>query len=375
MQTTHRLLRADARDLRALPDRSVDLVVTSPPYPMIAMWDRLFAGLSQKIKPALRRADGPRAFDLMHRELDKIWSETKRVLKPGGFACLNIGDATRTLGGTFRLYSNHSRVISAFQSLRFDCLPVILWRKTTNAPNKFMGSGMLPAGAYVTLEHEYILIFRKAGKRVFKTAAEKAWRNQSAFFWEERNQWFSDIWDLPAVRQLLPAGSRRGGRERSAAFPFELAWRLINMYSLQGDTVLDPLLGTGTTMLAALAAARNSIGVEIDRSFLPLVRDQILKAPPFLNEKIASRLNRHLDFIRERTAKKKALKYRNIPHGFPVMTRQETGMQLWRIASVTEINKSYFQAMYDKITVSPEVKALSLAPSMAVPEQLSLPIS
>ena len=104
---------------------------------------------------------------------------------------------------------------------------------------------MYPGGAYVTLEHEYILILRKNGKRKFTTQPEKQNRRESAYFWEERNIWFSDIWDLKGIRQDI---QQKDIRTRSAAFPFELAYRLINMYSVFGDTILDPFLGTGTTI-------------------------------------------------------------------------------------------------------------------------------
>ena len=128
-----------------------------------------------------------------------------------------------------------------------------------------MGSGMLPAGAYVTLEHEFILILRKGNKRNFVTEADKKRRKQSAFFWEERNLWFSDVWeDLKGTKQNNIA---KEIRERSGAFPFELPYRIINMFSVKEDAILDPFLGTGTTMAAAMATGRNSIGVEIDKNF------------------------------------------------------------------------------------------------------------
>ena len=104
-----------------------------------------------------------------------------------------------------------------------------------------MGSGMLPAGAYVTLEHEYILIVRKGSKREFKTEVEKENRRESALFWEERNVWYSDVWtDIKGTEQKLPKAM---SRLRSAAFPFELAYRLINMYSVKGDVILDSISG------------------------------------------------------------------------------------------------------------------------------------
>lgn len=162
--TTHKLFLGKSQDLSKIPDSSVQLVVTSPPYPMIEMWDDIMSQQNPQINGALQDYNGNLAFELMHKELDLVWNEVKRVLIPGGIACVNIGDATRTLNGNFALYPNHARILSYFISNGFVNLPNIIWRKQTNAPNKFMGSGMLPAGAYVTLEHEWILIFRKVIK-------------------------------------------------------------------------------------------------------------------------------------------------------------------------------------------------------------------
>ena len=111
----------------------------------------------------------------------------------------------------------------------FSALPDILWRKQANTPNKFMGSGMLPAGAYVTLEHEYILIMRKGPKREFKTEGERVNRRESALFWEERNIWYSDVWtDIKGEKQdfVIPVSRSIMHRPpvprlRSAAFPYE----------------------------------------------------------------------------------------------------------------------------------------------------------
>jgi len=222
-KTTHEIVIGAAQKMTDIKNNSIGLVVTSPPYPMIEMWDDIMAKQHTDIRNALDRQDGLDAFELMHKELDKVWKETARVLMSGGFACINIGDATRTIGKKFQLYPNHARIISAFHSLGMQSLPNILWRKQTNAPNKFMGSGMLPAGAYVTLEHEWILIFRKEGKRIFKTAEEKLKRKESALFWEERNIWFSDLWQLKGIKQKI---TKSETRKRSAAYPFEIPYRL-----------------------------------------------------------------------------------------------------------------------------------------------------
>jgi DNA modification methylase len=309
-----------------LPEASIELVVTSPPYPMIEMWDELFGGQDSSIGESLKNKNGLLAFELMHRTLDEIWNEVYRILTPGGFACINIGDAARTIDGNFRLYPNHSRILSGLWQIGFTALPVILWRKQTNAPNKFMGSGMLPSGAYVTLEHEYILILRKDPKREFKTSDAKRIRRESAIFWEERNIWYSDVWlDLKGTTQKL---NNPGSRLRSAAFPFEVPYRLINMYSVKGDTVLDPFLGTGTTMWAAMTAARNSIGFEMDQGFKNDIRSKAGNITALSNEIIDHRIDNHLEFVHERSQTRGALKYKNKHYHFPVVTKQEIELLL-----------------------------------------------
>ncbi len=326
MQTTQRLILGDARRLDAIPDASVQLVVTSPPYPMIAMWDDAFEAMDPQVGPLLAAEAGLAAFEAMHRCLDQVWAECARVLSPGGFAAINIGDATRSLGGQFRLFHNHARILCAMVELGFTVLPDVLWRKPTNAPNKFMGSGMLPAGAYVTYEHEYVLLFRQGGKRSFTSAAAKAARSRSAYFWEERNRWFSDVWsDLRGTRQQL---GERADRERSGAFPFELPFRLINMLSLYGDTVLDPFAGTGTTLAAAAVAGRSSLGMELSEGFAPVAMASVEAALAQGVEVQGERLEAHRRFLAERTQAGKACKHHNTPHDLPVITGQERQLEL-----------------------------------------------
>lgn len=349
--TDHRVLIKDARKMDELGDESVDLVVTSPPYPMIAMWDGLFSALHGEIGRALAQEDGRRAFVLMHGELDRVWHELWRVLRPGAFACVNIGDAVRTLGGRFQLFANHTRIQQKMFELGFDLLPLILWRKQTNAPNKFMGSGMLPAGAYVTLEHEYILIARKGEKRIFRTAEEKLRRMQSALFWQERNNWYGDLWDFKGVRQNTDGEKLR---KRSAAFPFLLPFRLINMYTQVGDTVLDPFLGTGTTVLAALACGRGSVAYELDGSFTRPLREIILNDFLPLNHYNNERLTGHLSFVKKCSAENKPLKHFNEFYRFPVMTKQETQLQLLFLEKVEEMGVNHYRATHTLNTPTPE---------------------
>ncbi len=344
MQTTHDLILENAQNMSMVEDNSIDLVVTSCVYPIIELWDDLFTKLNPEIGVALSNDNGSTAFELMHKELDKIWDEVHRVLIPGGIACINIGDAVRTIGKDFQLYSNHTRIVDYFTTLGFNGLPSILWKKPTNAPNKFMGSGMLPPGAYVTLEHEHILIFRKGGKREFKTELEKQIRRKSAFFWEERNKWFSDTWDLKGVGQALKKSTTR---ERSAAFPLELAYRLINMFSVQNDTVLDPFLGTGTTMIAAMMSGRNSVGIEIDPNFKEILVERVKDIVKLSQNRIKERIAHHLNFIKLREASAGELKYTNEYYDFPVMTKQETQLIFPTVKGFRQISTNEFQITYE----------------------------
>lgn len=347
LKTSHYIYFKNAVDLQEIPDESVDLMVTSPPYPMIEMWDDVFSKQSSGVKTALNHKDGDLAFELMHQELDKVWAEVFRALKKGGFACINVGDATRKIGEAFKLYTNHSRILQCCQSMGFRALPEILWRKQTNAPNKFLGSGMLPAGAYVTLEHEHILVLRKAVKREFKTAEEKLRRMQSAFFWEERNVWFSDVWDdLKGAKQNK---IDKNIRKRSGAYPFELPYRIINMFSLKEDTVLDPFLGTGTTTAAAIATGRNSVGFEIDPNFKALLRKRFQGICAFSNNLIERRIRSHLKFVQQRTITKGSLGYVNKTYGFPVVTSQEVELAFDTPEKI-KINDDSIEVVYKKKT-------------------------
>ena len=215
---------------------------------MVAMWDEFFAEVSA------------REYDQMHDYLDQVWTEVERVLIPGGLACINIGDATRTTDGIFRLYPNHSRVIQTFERLGLVTLPYILWKKPTTKPRykgkgAFLGSGFLPPNAYVTLDMEYILIFRKGGLRRFEPKDPR--RYGSRFTKAERDKWFSQVWTVTGARQNV-----EGLERRLAAFPEEIPRRLVRMFSIVGDLVLDPFLGSGTSLKVAMELGRRFVGYE-----------------------------------------------------------------------------------------------------------------
>ncbi len=254
--TNHQLIIGDSRRMPEIPDRSVHLILTSPPYPMIELWDTLF-----------EKTDC-HDFNSMHEFLAQVWKECYRILVEGGIACINIGDALRKIDDTFQLYPNHVKVIAHCEKIGFTSLPYILWKKPTTRPNAFLGSGLIPPNAYVTQDCEYILIFRKGQPRLFPP--KDLYRYASQYTISQRNAWFTQIWKLPGARQENSHLSRR-----VAAFPEEIAYRLIRMFSVIGDTVVDPFLGTGTTMKIAMETHRHSIGYEIDADLLPTLKERL----------------------------------------------------------------------------------------------------
>jgi len=280
MHTTHKIIIGNSQQMPELIDSSIHLMVTSPPYPMIKMWDEQFAKADPKIAELWQRleADGQKEivrqiYDAMHDYLGKVWQETYRVLVDGGLACINIGDATRKVKGAFQLYPNHSRIIEICEKIGFTTLPYVLWKKPTTKPKykgkgAFLGSGFLPPNAYVTLDCEFILLFRKGNLRKFQPHDKL--RYESKFKKVERDEWFSQIWSLKGIRQTAGEMERR-----TAAYPDEIADRLIKMFSVKGETVLDPFLGSGTTTRIAIQNERNSIGYETDLNLLKVIKKKI----------------------------------------------------------------------------------------------------
>jgi DNA modification methylase len=344
MRTKHQIFFNNSKNMKELSSESVDLVITSPPYPMIKMWDGFFSDINGKVAEALEKNQGFKAFELMHKEIDPIWDEVYRVLKKGGIACINIGDATRTINGHFALYPNHSRIQTYMQGLGFSSLPGIIWRKQTNAPIKFMGSGMMPPGAYITLEHEYVLILRKGNKKEFKTDIEKQQRCESSFFEEERNVWFSDVWTK--VKGTTQNLFDKKVRNRSAAFPFELPYRLVTMFSVKEDLVLDPFLGIGTTMCAAMASGRNSVCYEVDENFKEIIFSEISDVVNLSNKRIKKRFEEHLNFVESRSERVGKFKYVNKHYQFPVWTNQETQLIINQLHSIEKLGDNTFEVVY-----------------------------
>lgn len=218
----------DSSNMNEIENNSVALVATSPPYPMISKWDNLFKTVD---------------FEDQHQQLDAVWEECERKLMPGGIICINIGDATRTINKNFCCYPNHARITMKMHHLGFSTLIPIIWKKSSNRQNAFLGSGFLPPNAYVSHNCEMIGIYRKGRIRKF-TPKEKV-RLDSKYTKAERDLWFQQIWTVTG---------KRGARE--------IPYRLIRMFSIINDIVVDPFSGTGTTQRIAETLNRIFIGYE-----------------------------------------------------------------------------------------------------------------
>jgi DNA modification methylase len=257
-RTSHRLRLGDARDLSFLADESVHLIVTSPPYWTLKKYAST-AGQMGHI------AD----YETFLSELDKVWKECARVLVPGGRICCVVGDVciARKQFGRHFIMPLHSDIQVRARALGLDCLTPILWHKISNGTTESKGNGAgfygkpYQPGAIVKNDIEYILSLRKGSRYRSPTPIQKA---LSMLTKEEMQAWFVPFWTD------IRGSSTRGGHP--APFPVEIAERLIRMFSFAGDTVLDPFVGTGSTSVGAVAAGRNSIGVEIDPNYFKMAQ-------------------------------------------------------------------------------------------------------
>lgn len=248
--TTHRLINCDARDLSFIPDDSVHLVVTSPPYWNLKRYN--------EHDDQLGHIDD---YEMFLDELEKVWRHVFRVLTPGGRLVCVVGDVcvSRREFGRHLVFPLHADICVRCRKMGFDNLNPIIWHKIANASyevsngSKFLGKPYEP-NAIIKNDIEFILMQRKPGG--YRQPTERQ-RRESRIQKKVFDEWFQQIWNITGAST----------RNHPAPFPLELATRLVCMFSFTGDTVLDPFCGSGTTMLAALKNGRNSIGVEIDRPY------------------------------------------------------------------------------------------------------------
>lgn len=259
--TEHRVHLGDARDLSWIPDRSVHLIVTSPPYWTLKKYETRSGQLGDIEE-----------YGAFLTELAKVWEHCSRVLVEGGRVCCVVGDVCipRRKDGHHRVMPLHADIQVGARRLGLDCLTPILWHKIANGVTEVEGNGAgfygkpYQPGAVVKNDVEYILFLRKPGEYRKTTMLQKA---LSLLAKDEMQSWFRSFWTD------IPGASTRNGHP--APYPAELAERLIRMFSFVGDTILDPFLGTGSTTMAAIRAGRNSIGNEIEPKYLKVASANI----------------------------------------------------------------------------------------------------
>lgn len=249
-KTIHKLINGDARDLSFIPDESVHLAITSPPY-----WNL------KKYNDNPGQMGHIADYEGFLAELKKVWMHVFRILVPGGRLVCVVGDVcvARRRFGRHLVFPLHADICVMCRQIGFDNLNPIIWHKIANAsyevPNgsKFLGKPYEP-NAIIKNDMEFILMQRKPGG--YRKPTEEQ-RRDSIIDKKDFERWFQQIWNIPGASL----------KKHPAPFPLELAARLVRMFSFVGDTVLDPFCGTGTTMVAALRFQRNSIGVEIDPEY------------------------------------------------------------------------------------------------------------
>ena len=248
----------DARDLSWLPDESVHLIVTSPPYWTLKRYNEQLGQLGHIAN-----------YEQFLDELDQVWRHVYRALVPGGRLVCVVGDVclSRREHGRHVVMPLHADITVCCRKIGFDNLNPIIWYKIANAQfevengSKFLGKPYEP-NAIIKNDIEFILMQRKPGG--YRKPTERQ-RRLSMIDKERFDEWFRQIWTLTGAST----------KEHPAPFPLELADRLVRMFSFVGDTVLDPFVGTGTTLVAAAGAGRNAFGVEIDPSYTQLAKERL----------------------------------------------------------------------------------------------------
>lgn len=256
--TEHRIVFGDSRSLNEINDKSVQLIITSPPY-----WQLKDYGTEDQI-----------GFNDSYEEyinnLNLVWQECYRVLSDGCRMCINIGDqfARSVYYGRYKVIPIRTEIIRFCESLGMDYMGAIIWQKATtmntSGGGAIMGSFPYPRNGILKMDYEFILLFKKLGNAPKPTEEQK---RLSVISKEEWGQYFSSHWNFNGVKQY----------EHIAMFPEELPKRLIKMFSFAGETVLDPFAGSGTTSLAAKHLGRNSIGYEINKSFAPVIKSKLFE--------------------------------------------------------------------------------------------------
>ncbi len=256
LKTQHKIINGDSRKMAELGDKSVHLIVTSPPY-----WQLKDYGSENQI-------GYHQSYEEYINNMNLVWQESFRVLQPGCRLCVNIGDqfARSVYYGRYKVIPIREEIVKFCEIIGFDYMGAIIWQKKTTSNTTGgglqMGSFPYPRNGILKIDYEFILIFKKIGDAPKPSAEQKEASKMSN---EEWNQFFNGHWNFAGARQV----------NHMAMFPEELPRRLIKMFSFVGDTVLDPFLGSGTTSLAAAKLGRNSVGYEVNADFIPFIKQKL----------------------------------------------------------------------------------------------------
>lgn len=262
METTHRLIEGDSRNLSRIKDKSVHLIITSPPY-----WQLKDYGNDRQI-------GFHDSYESYINNLNAVWAECYRVLHDGCRLCINIGDqfARSVYYGRYKVIPIRIEIIRFCETLGMDYMGAVIWQKqttmNTTGGGAVMGSFPYPRNGILKIDYEFILIFKKQGKAPVPTAEQKKLSEMTK---EEWNTYFASHWNF--------GGAKQDGH--IAVFPEELPHRLIKMFSFAGETVFDPFMGSGTTALAARNLQRNSIGYEINPEFKQYYEQKVFSSLSF----------------------------------------------------------------------------------------------
>ncbi len=255
-KTRHKIINGDSREMIELKDKSVDLVITSPPY-----WQLKDYGTEDQI-------GYNDSYEEYINNLNLVWKESYRVLNNGCRLCINIGDqfARAVYYGRYKVIPIRTEIIKFCEAIGFDYMGAIIWQKKTTSNTtggaSLMGSYPTPRNGILSIDYEFILLFKKLGTPI---KPSKDLKEQSKMTKEEWKEYFAGHWNF--------GGTKQDGH--IAMFPEELPRRLIKMFSFVNDTILDPFLGSGTTSLAARNLNRNSIGYEINPDFVQYVKRKL----------------------------------------------------------------------------------------------------
>lgn len=325
---SHKIVLGDSRYLNKIKDKSVQLIITSPPY-----WQLKDYGSENQI-----------GFNDSYEEyinnLNLVWKECYRVLSDGCRLCINIGDqfARSVYYGRYKVIPIRTEIIRFCETLGMDYMGAIIWQKNTtmntSGGGSVMGSFPYPRNGILKIDYEFILIFKKLGNAPKPTKQQK---EESILSKEEWNTYFASHWTFGGAKQT----------EHIAMFPEELPRRLIKMFSFVNETVFDPFAGSGTTLLAAKNLGRNSIGYEINKDFIPIIKNKLNVEQNDLNNKFifdidndSKNIEKDLPYIFQDPHKmNKKIDIKKMPFGSKIDNKKIEEEKFFQVKKIISPNK------------------------------------